>query len=86
MLAITLLPLLASLGYALPQAATDCSTVTGELIIPTTTDTYSTTDVVTVTATTASDEGTFTLTVDVPSTKTVETLTSTATVCAGTGA
>ena len=85
MLAITLLPLLASLGYALPQAATDCVTVTGELIIPTTTDTYSTTDVTTVYATTAEDLGTYTVEVDVPTTKTVVTVKSTVAVCAGSG-
>ncbi|KAK5129684.1 hypothetical protein LTR08_002976 [Meristemomyces frigidus] len=82
---LALVPLLAGLAYALPQAATGCVTVTTEVIIPTTTATYLSTYVTTVQATTAEDLGTFTLVERESSTKTLTTLTSTATVCAGTG-
>jgi hypothetical protein len=76
----TVAPLLAAIGYALPQA---CKTITEEVIVPTSTATYLSTYVTTVTATTPKDLGTFTDMVRVSSTKTLETLTSTETDCAG---
>jgi len=84
MLSFTLLPLLAGLGYALPQAVS-CVTTTVEIIIPTTTATYTTTDVTTIHATTAEDLGTFTLVERESSTKTLQTLTSTSTACTASG-
>lgn len=73
-------PLLAGLAHALPQAAS-CVTTTVEVIIPTSTATYTTTPVTTIHATTAEDLGTFTLVTTVSSTSIVETVTSTSTVC-----
>jgi hypothetical protein len=70
----TVAPLLAAIGYALPQA---CHTTTKQVIVPTSTATYLSTYVTTVTASTAKDLGTFTDVVRVSSTKTLETLTST---------
>lgn len=82
----TLLPLLAAgLSHALPQAVSSCVTVTSEVIIPTTTATYTTTDVTTIHATTAEDLGTFTLVTTVSSTDTLSTLTSTSTDCTASG-
>jgi hypothetical protein len=78
MKAYTVAPLLAAIGYALPQA---CQTTTEEVIVPTSTATYLSTYVTTVTAKTAFDLGTFTEVIDVSSTKTLETLTATETDC-----
>ena len=78
MKAYTVAPLLAAIGYALPQA---CHTTTEQVIVPTSTATYLSTYVTTVTATTAKDLGTFTDVIRVSSTKTLETLTSTETDC-----
>lgn len=74
----------AGLGYALP-AQESCATTTSEVIIPTTTATYTTNPVVTVHATGAEDLGTFTLTTTISDTTTVETITSTIGVCGATG-
>lgn len=74
MKAYTLAPLLAAIGYALPQA---CQTTTKQVIVPTSTATYWSTHVTTVTAKTPKDLGTFTDVIRVSSTKTLETLTST---------
>ncbi|KAK1814555.1 hypothetical protein LTR12_011026 [Friedmanniomyces endolithicus] len=52
--------LLAGLSHALPQDG-GCVTVTSEVIVPTSTATYTTTDVSTIYASTAEDLGTFTL-------------------------
>ncbi|KAI7314557.1 hypothetical protein KC340_g9319 [Hortaea werneckii] len=83
MFSFAFIPLLAGLGYALPQ--NDCVTTTTEVVIPTVTKTWSTTDVQTVTATTPRDLGTFTDIVQLTSTKTLQTLTSTSTECTATG-
>ncbi|GAB1738169.1 hypothetical protein NU219Hw_g2699t1 [Hortaea werneckii] len=83
MLSFAFIPLLAGLGHALPQ--NDCVTTTTEVIIPTGTATWSTTDVQTITATTPRDLGTFTDIVHLSSTKTLQTLTSTTTECTATG-
>lgn len=84
MLSSALLPLLAAgLAYALPQAASSCVTVTSEVIVPTSTATYTTTDVTTIYATTAENLGTFTVVTTLSSTKTLATITSTSTTCAG---
>jgi hypothetical protein len=80
MKAYTVAPLLAAIGYALPQA---CQTTTEQVVVPTGTTTYLDNPVVTVTATTPKDLGTFTDVVRVSSTNTLETLTSTETDCAG---
>jgi hypothetical protein len=71
-------PLLAAIGYALPQS---CHTTTKQVIVPTSTATYLSTYVTTITATTAKNLGTFTDVVRVSSTKNLETLTSTETDC-----
>ena len=76
-----LLLLSAGLGYARPQAASSCVTTTVEVIIPTSTYTFLSTDVVTTTPTTADDLGTFTEVTTISKTTTVETLTSTTSVC-----
>lgn len=81
---LTLLSLLAVgiNGLALPQGeSASCSTTTVEVIIPTTTVTYTTTPISTIYASTAEDLGTWTDTIRVPSTSTVATVTSTATAC-----
>jgi hypothetical protein len=70
----TVAPLLAAIGYALPQT---CQTTTKQVIVPTSTATYLSTYVTTITATTAKDLGTFTDILRMSSTKTLDTLTST---------
>ncbi|KAJ4386108.1 hypothetical protein N0V93_009000 [Gnomoniopsis smithogilvyi] len=76
----------AGLGNPLPKAGSvSCSTTTSEVIIPTTTVTYTTTPISTIYASTAEDLGTFTNIVRIPSTSTVATVTSTATACQGSG-
>lgn len=74
MLSFALLPLIAGLGYALPQDS--CQTETTEVIVPTKTATYSSTVVVTEYPTTAKDLGTFTQWTTISSTTTLQTLTS----------
>lgn len=83
MRAVTLAPLLAGIGYALPQASRSCYTTTEQVIVPTSTATYLSTHVITETATTPQDLGTYTYIVRVSSTKTLETLTQTETECTG---
>ncbi|EME79611.1 uncharacterized protein MYCFIDRAFT_183765 [Pseudocercospora fijiensis CIRAD86] len=83
MLLFAFLPLLASLGDALPQE--DCSTTTKQVIVPTRTATYTSTVVVTERPSTARNLGTFTLWTTISSTKTLQTLTSTETTCGETG-
>ncbi|KAI9708358.1 MAG: hypothetical protein M1820_004062 [Bogoriella megaspora] len=78
-----LLPFIAALGSALPQSQS-CATTTVEVIIPTTTYTFSSTDVVTTTATTPDDLGTFTEYTTISDTTTISTLTTTATLCQST--
>lgn len=73
-----LAPLLAAIGHALPQP---CQTTTEQVIVPTSTATYLSTYVTTVTATTAKDLGTFTDVVRVSSTKFLQTLTAAETNC-----
>lgn len=80
-----LFPLLALLCYALPQATSNCVTVTSELVVPTTTVTFTTTHVTTVHATTPENLGTFTLVVTESSTKTLGTITTTITDCTASG-
>ena len=75
-----LTPLLAGLGYALPQDA-GCETTTEEVIVPTSTATYYSTYVTTIEATTAEDLGTYTEIVGVSSTKVVATVTAPADDC-----
>ncbi|KAK0290381.1 hypothetical protein LTR35_002324 [Friedmanniomyces endolithicus] len=75
--------LLAGLSYALPQDG-GCVTVTSEVIVPTSTATYTTTDVSTIYASTAEDLGTFTLVTRESSTTTLLTVTSTVPACTGT--
>lgn len=76
------LVLLAGLTNALPQSASpSCVTVTSEVIVPTTTYTFSSTSVTTEHATTAKDLGTFTLVTTISSTSTLESLTTTSTEC-----
>lgn len=85
-LSLAVLPILVQLGVSnpLPQAASaSCSTTTVEVIIPTTTVTYTTTPISTIYASTAEDLGTFTNTVRIPSTSTVATVTSTDSACGG---
>lgn len=85
-LALAVLPILAQLGVSnpLPQTVSaSCSTSTVEVIIPTTTVTYTTTPISTIYASTAEDLGTFTETVRIPSTSTVATVTSTDSACGG---
>ncbi|TKA70194.1 hypothetical protein B0A55_07007 [Friedmanniomyces simplex] len=72
--------LLAGLSHALPQDG-GCVTVTDEVIVPTSTATYTTTDVTTIHATTAEDQGTFTLVTRESSTETLLTVTSTVPAC-----
>jgi hypothetical protein len=79
MKAYTMTPLLAAIGYALPQA---CQTTTEQVIVATSTATYLDNPTVTITATTAKDLGTFTDVVRVSSTNTLETLTTTESDCA----
>ena len=74
MKAYTAAPLFVAIGYALPQA---CKTTTEQVVVPTSTATYLSTYVTTVTATTPLDLGTYTDIIRVSSTKTLETLTST---------
>jgi len=81
MKAVTLAPLLAGIGYALPQASRSCHTTTEQVIVPTTTATYLSTHIITETATTPQDLGTYTYIVRVSSTKSLETLTQTETEC-----
>ncbi|TKA61423.1 hypothetical protein B0A55_10859 [Friedmanniomyces simplex] len=76
--------LLAGLSHALPQDG-GCVTVTDEVIVPTSTATYTTTDVTTIHATTAEDQGTFTLVTRESSTETLLTVTSTVPACTATG-
>ena len=78
---VTLTPLLAGIGYALPQAARSCYTTTEQVIVPTTTYTYSSTYVTSITATTPMDQGTFTEFTRVSSTTTLETITQTENDC-----
>lgn len=85
MRSFAILSLLASVCYALPQAAQTCTTITTELIIPTKTYTFLSTSVTTTHATTAEDLGTFALVTRIPSTKTLETITSTSTACTANG-
>ncbi|CZT17692.1 uncharacterized protein RCC_03529 [Ramularia collo-cygni] len=80
---LALITALAGLASALPQKV--CSTVTTWAIVPTTTATYSTTDVVTVSATTPMDLGTFTQVETISETNTLLTFTTTTTVCGATG-
>ncbi|KAK3115801.1 hypothetical protein LTR53_004478 [Teratosphaeriaceae sp. CCFEE 6253] len=72
--------LIAAISHALPQDG-GCVTVTTEVIVPTSTATYTTTDVTTIRATTAEDLGTFTWVTRVSSTKTLETITKTIAAC-----
>ncbi|TKA65437.1 hypothetical protein B0A55_10603, partial [Friedmanniomyces simplex] len=76
--------LLTGLSHALPQDGV-CVTVTDEAIVPTSTATYTTTDVTTIHATTAEDQGTFTLVTRESSTETLLTVTSTVPACTATG-
>lgn len=85
MRAVAYAPLLAGIGYALPQAPRSCHTTTEQVIVPTSTATYLSTHVTTVPATTAQDLGTFTDIVRVSSTKALQTLTSTETDCTANG-
>lgn len=78
MKAYTLAPLLAAIGYALPQA---CQTTTEQVIVPTSTATYLSTYVKTITAKTAQNLGTFTDIIRVSSTKNLQTLTATDSDC-----
>jgi hypothetical protein len=80
---LVLVSTLAALAYALPQNV--CSTVTTQVIVPTKTATYSTTDIVTVHATEAQDLGTFTLVSTIKETNVLLTLTTTSTTCGATG-
>lgn len=82
MKAIAYVPLLAGVGYALPQA---CKTTTEQVIVPTSTATYLSTYVTTVHATTPQNLGTFTDIVRESSTKTLQTLTSVETDCTANG-
>lgn len=82
MKAIAFAPLLAGLGYALPQA---CKTTTKQVIVPTSTATYLSTYVTTIHATTPQDLGTFTDVVRVSETKTLQTITGTETDCTTNG-
>lgn len=81
--AFALIAAFAGLAYAIPQNV--CSTATTWVIIPTTTATYSTTDVETVHATTPMDQGTFTQVSTIKSTNVLLTLTTTSTTCGATG-
>ncbi|KAJ4418514.1 hypothetical protein N0V82_005494 [Gnomoniopsis sp. IMI 355080] len=86
LLSLILVSILVQVGISnpLPQAeSASCSTTTLEVIIPTTTATYTTTPISTIYATTADDLGTFTNIVRIPSTSTVATVVSTATACVG---
>ncbi|KAK3678374.1 hypothetical protein LTR78_001671 [Recurvomyces mirabilis] len=86
MQSIAIAALLAGVGvYALPQDGASCVTVTTEVIIPTYTDSYTTTPVSTITATTPKDLGTFTFLTIESSTKTLATLTTTTTDCTASG-
>lgn len=73
---------IAGLASAFPQ---QCSTVTTEVVVPSTTATYSTTDVITFHATTPMDQGTFTDVATIKETNTLLTLTTTLTTCGATG-
>ncbi|PIA92716.1 hypothetical protein CB0940_04248 [Cercospora beticola] len=84
MLLFALFVLLAACAYALPQEAT-CATITRQIIVPTRTATYLSTDVVTVYPTTIKDLGIFTLITTLSDTTTIQTLTSTTTTCTATG-
>ncbi|EMC93560.1 hypothetical protein BAUCODRAFT_26822 [Baudoinia panamericana UAMH 10762] len=77
--------LLVSIAFALPQDTSNCVTVTHEVIVPTSTHTYTSTHVTTIHATTADDLGTFTLVTTESSTKTLMTLTTTSAVCTAYG-
>ncbi|KAF2228731.1 hypothetical protein EV356DRAFT_581388 [Viridothelium virens] len=81
-----LLPALAALGRAHPKAAASCTTTTVEVIVPTSTYTFLSTHVVTTTPTTAENLGTFTDHTTISDTTTVETITSTSSVCHSTDA
>jgi hypothetical protein len=81
MRAVTLAPLLAGIGYALPQAAPSCYTTTEQVIEPTSTATYLSTYVTTITASTPKDQGTFTTYTRVSSTETIGTITQTENDC-----
>lgn len=79
---LALLPLLVGMSNALTQAASaSCATVTSEVIVPTTTVTYTTTPIRTIYASTAEDLGTFIDTIRIASTSTVATVTSTVDAC-----
>lgn len=80
---LALITAFAGLAFAFPQNA--CSTVTTQVIVPTKTATYLSTDVVTVQATTARDLGTFTLVSTIKETNVLLTMTSTSTTCGATG-
>lgn len=83
---LVVLPVFVQLGVGnpLPQAASaSCTTITSEVIVPTTTVTYTTTPISTIYASAAEDLGTFTNTIRIPSTSTVATVTSTASACDG---
>jgi len=75
------MPLLAGISYALPQAARSCYTTTEQVIEPTSTATYLSTYVTSITATTPKDQGTFTTYVRVSSTETLGTITQTENDC-----
>lgn len=83
MRSFALLPLIAGLGYALPQDV--CSTTTKQVIVPTRTATYLSTEIVTEHATSVKNLGTFTLVTTLSSTNTLQTLTSTTTLCGAAG-
>lgn len=83
MRSLAVLSLLAGLAHALPQDA--CSTTTEQVLVPTKTATYRSTVVITERPSTARDLGTFTFWETISSTKTLQTLTSTETVCGKTG-
>lgn len=82
---VILVPLLAGLGNALPQAPRSCHTTTKQVIVPTSTATYLSTHATTVPATAARDLGTFTDVVRVSSTRTLQTLTNVETECTANG-
>lgn len=84
---LTLAPaLLAGLCNAFPQAVTSsCTTSTTFIYVPTKTNTFASTAVVTISETGAEDLGTFTDVTTLYSTTYVATITSTATVCTSTG-
>lgn len=82
MRAAAIVPVLAGIANALPQA---CQTTTTQVIVPTSTATYFSTHVTTIDAKTAEDLGTFTDVVRKSSTKTLQTMTAIETDCTANG-